>query len=490
MQDGAALDAMERAMLGAVEHSEGHPLDWIDWTIRQAEYVALTSWCAYSLFRAGNQVGKTYVGAALTIWACLGYHPGGALTRPPIEAWVVCTSWSQAVAIMATVWDLCPKDVLAPGQTFDRRRGFGKDNPALVFANGSIIRFRTTNQGAGALAGSTVDWIWIDEPTDEAIYRELQKRVMRRAGRLIITLTPVNRDCSWLAEMVTRGAIREVHARLDTAALTFSGSGELMTLLDGTPMDAAWIAEQRRVTPPLWVPVVLDGEWDAGVQGVFFANFDPAVHVSAAVRLRAPATAKLRWMLGIDYAAADRDYGQCAILCRVLEVPRANGGGVDCWIYVVDEVVLGGAADSDEFAAELAAMLDRQGIQWSQIAYVHGDNPVASRWEEKSNVNTMRSMAQRLRVPQKALKPRILNAKDGVRSSGSLTHGCRYVYAALAKRRLMIHPRCTHLTKGLQTWDFTIDHPYKDVIDALRYALKRLIFPGGGSSHVSVRVAA
>ena len=477
MTEDAGVDLLEE-MENAADHGEAHPLLYMDWTFRQDEFVALVKRAQYALFRAGNQIGKTMVGAGLTIEAC---------TAAKIEAWVVCTSWSQSVAIMAKVWQLVPKDQVRRGQRFSRRSGFGKDNPALEFTNGSILRFRTTNQGAEALAGATLDWIWIDEPTDEEIYRELQRRVSRRGGKLIITLTPVNRDCTWLRKLVESGAIPEVHAPLDSRALTFSRTGIRMRLNDyrRTVMDDAWITEQIRVTPAAWVPVVIHGEWETRIEGVFYKCFDASKHVSATVKLRVPVGAKLRWYLGIDYAAADRDFGQCASLCRVLEVPRA-AGGYDCWVYIADEVVMGGVADSDEFAGEVLAMLDRQGIEWTDLSAIHGDNPVTSQWEQKSNLNTMRCVAQRLGVPVKALRPRVLNAKDG-RGGGTagFDHGVRTLYGWIARDRLMVHPRCTHTIKGLQTWDLSKLHPYKDICDGFRYALKPILFrygPGASAS--------
>ena len=125
----AELRDLEAAFAGWGEHVEDHPLDWMDWTRRQWEYVELVARCTLALFRAGNQVGKTVVGAALTIARCLGYDLAtGTRLTAPIEAWVVCTSWSQAVAIMTKVWSLVPKDELAPGQRFNPRSGFGKEN--------------------------------------------------------------------------------------------------------------------------------------------------------------------------------------------------------------------------------------------------------------------------------------------------------------------------------------------------------------------------
>lgn len=463
--DLAELEAM---FLTVSDHAANHPLDWCDWTYRQQEFIALARASEIALFRAGNQVGKTHVGAGLTIGACL---------EKPIEAWVVCTSWSQAVAIMTKVWDLVPKDAIRPGQNFSRRSGFGKDNPALEFANGSIIRFRTTNQGAEALAGATVDWIWIDEPTDEEIYRELEKRLGRRKGRMIITLTPVNRDCRWLRELVDDGAIPEVHARLDDRALTFERTGERMTLPDGTPLDDAWIERAAKKTPMAWRPVVLHGEWDMRVVGQFFDNFDRERHVTAAPQWAASPAPRPRWTLGLDYSAADRDYGQCAVLSQV-QTTSDRSGPVDR-IHVVDEVVLAGSATNEELARKVLQMLARHGLRWRDLSEVWGDLPVAASAIERSNVETARAIARETGVPLTALLPRIGNTKEGRGSYGSRSSGCRYLYERLATGQITIDPRCTHLCDGLDKWDYSEDHPYKDIIDALRYGLRSVIFRAG-----------
>lgn len=485
----ALLDELEDAVRALSDHVTDHPLDHMDWTHKQWEFVALVSGCPLALLRAGNQIGKTVVGAGLTIARCLGYDlHTGALRPVPIEAWVVCTSWAQSVAIMGKVWDLVPKDALASGQRYNPRTGFGKDNPALVFANGSVLRFRTTNQGAEALAGATIDWVWIDEPTDLDIFRELQKRVLRRAGKLLITLTPINRPCEWLHELVDKNVVREVHAKLDAAALTFRGSGQRMRLADGTPMDDAWIAEQRRVTPAMFAPVVIDGEWEVRPEGVFFKNWNPQKHVRDNVTTHLGTGARLTWRLGIDYAAADREFGQVAVLAKCLEVTRRDGSR-DVFVHVVDEVVVSGATTTEQFADDVLSMLQRNGVRWSELATVYGDNPVQSAHEAKSNTATSRRVAYRLSLPVNALRPRLLSAKDGPRHQSLREPGCRFLFAQLEMTRLFVHPRCRHLIKGFETWDYSESHPYKDVVDALRYALKPVIFPYGALTGAILRAA-
>lgn len=90
----------------------------------------------------------------------------------------------------------------------------------------------------------------------------------------------------------------------------------------------------------------------------------------------------------------------------------------------------------------------------------------------------------------RALKPVILSAKDGPRASSLKHPGSRWLYAQLVMQRLWVHPRCKHLTKAFEVFDYSDDHPYKDVIDALRYGLKPVIFKWGANSSPTIRMAA
>jgi phage terminase large subunit-like protein len=477
------LHAILRDLEALRSRIEAAPLEHIRWTPPQNTW--LTSPAPRKLLRAGNQLGKTWSAMAEVIYRATGTHPHYATHKPPVEIWVVCTSWSQSVAIMRKFWDLVPRDVIRPTR-FDPRNGFGKDNPAVVFLNGSVVRFRTTNQGPEALAGATIHYVAVDEPCDEDIYRELDRRVLRNAGSIGITLTPINRPCGWLRELVEAGSIEEVHATLTVDNLTPTGASGPLRLLDGTPMDQDWIDLQRRLTPPSYAPVVLDGEWETRPFGVFFSCFDRARHINGAVRLD-PARGAIKWVLGIDYAAADRQYGQVGVLSQVQSYADDKGRRQEL-IYVVDHAAMPGVASSEQFASEVASMLTRNGLRWRELASVYGDNPIATRWVEKSNLNTSRAMARELSIPLSALTPRILSAKDGSPSAGAMDTGCRYIYEGLAAGRIILHPRCEVLATGFEQWDYTRDHPLKDILDAFRYSLKDFIFRyGSGHSGTVVR---
>jgi hypothetical protein len=308
----------------------------------------------------------------------------------------------------------------------------------------------------------------------------------RTGGRLAITYTPANRDCSWIRELTEAGTIAEVHARLVPEALIPVGSSEPLRLDDGTPMDAAWIAEERRRTPPSYAAIVLDGEWEGVPEGRFFRCWDPARHLNPTARLD-PARGRIWRCLGIDYAAAPREFGQTAVLCEVQQHRDPKGRTREA-ILVVDEVVMPGVASNPQFAAALVEMLGRAGLRWSDLDLVHGDNPVASRWVEKSNIETARALARELGLRPDALQPRILSAKEGRLSAGARDRGCRYLYEHLADGALLVHPRCRLLADALATWDGTDRHEAKDRVDALRYGLKPWIFPRGAHG-ATLRIA-
>jgi len=474
------VSSLLAALRGVTASFEDDPLRWIRWTPPQDAIHRLQA--KRKLFRAGNQLGKSWSALAEVIWRATGTHPHYETKAPPIEAWVVCTSWSQAVAIMGKFHFLCPAGMVdvAASSRYTSRNGYGKDNPACVFKNGSVVRFKTTKQGPTALQGATLDYVLIDEPTTPEIYRELDRRLTRTGGSLCLSLTPVNIDCSWIEQAVEEGVISEVHALLTAENLTpvprptDTFTPEPFREEDGTLMDADWIKDQWRKVPSAFAPVVLDGEWNIRPEGVFFDIFDPRVHVSSEVRLDAQ-RGQVRWCLGIDYAAANRDHGQVAVLTQVQQIKDDKGRSEEV-IFVRDCVVVSGVMTNKQFARLILDMLDAHGIVWSDIDEVYGDNPVQSRYGYRSNIETGKALARHMGIGYRALQPRLKNVKDGAAAAGMVMAGCRYLYERLAEGRFMVHPRALPVIEAMQTWDLDTRHPAKDRIDAVRYALKGYIF--------------
>jgi phage terminase large subunit-like protein len=437
-------------------------------------------------FRAGNQLGKSFAGLRWLLDLAAGRHPK-QFREPPLECWIVCTSWSQSVAIMGKFHALLD-DVLVDHEAssnYSTRAAYGKDNPAVVFKNGSVVRFRTTRQGPTALQGSTIHVALLDEPPTLGIYQEVDRRLLRTGGRLGMCFTPAHVPCGWIKDLTDKGVISETHAKLTVENLTPLGCDEPLRLLDNRLMDQEWIDEQWRATPEIYADVVLDGAWEGRPVGRFFKTFDPAIHAQA--RALSPGRGPVRLVLGIDHAAAGREFGQCAVLAQVQQF-RTEDERTREAVNVMDEVVMVGSATSEEFGRQIVSMLARHGIRWSDLWRAYGDIPASSRVAYKGNQELERAIARATGAHVYSLRPRIKGAKEGRGAAGLLDAGCRYIYAAISDQLLNVHPRAAHTIDGLNTWDMSPSHPKKDVCDALRYALKDFAVPFHQRNNVGVRI--
>ncbi len=446
-------------------------LPFIRWLPGQLRFLQSDS--RRKLYRAGNQsLGKTTAGLADVHWTAAGAHPYLRRPRPPTESWVICQSWSQSVSIMGKFWKLIPKAQLDPSTEFDPRVGFRGRNPMVQYRNGSIVRFKTTGQGAGNLAGATIHHVLIDEPTHPRLYEELNKRVLKTGGSISLCMTPINGPVAWLREMVEQGQVEDIHTPLTPEALIPVGSHGPLRLDDEhrTPMDADWIAELRRMTIPADAPVVIDGEWETRVSGRLFVAWDASTMKSAVLP-----GGSVELYLGIDYGAGDRAYAQTAVLVAVQNY--TSGGRRYQRIHVLDERTADGTTTSKQNAASVLDMLKANGISWRDLDGIFGDKPVRSRFVQKSNVTMMGDIARLLGVTFNRLEPRIKRAKSGRGNRpGSVSEGCAFLHQAMVRGDFRVHSRCSRLLEGLDKWDYTTSHPLKDIIDALRYSLKDYIF--------------
>tara|TARA_R110002110_G_scaffold349256_3_gene559456 strand:- start:83 stop:1531 length:1449 start_codon:yes stop_codon:yes gene_type:complete len=458
----SALKRLRSATLDLQESTDDGLINFIKWTPPQAEFHAMAA--KRKLLRAGNQVGKSVCGLGQVIMSCIGTYEHSQ--PPPIEAWVVTTSWAQGVALHKKFWELCPKSALTERSrgAFDARRGFGKDNPAVVFNNGSIVRFRTSQQGATALSGSTIDLVHIDEPCDEEIYRELDRRLLRRNGNLIITLTPINKYVGWLKELVDDGIVAEVHARMVPENFVPIGSNRPLCLAGGVPMDQAWIDEQRRTTLKRYAPVLLDGEWETRSASPVFEAFELGVHVTELIP-----TKDVKVALGIDHGSG-RNFKQIGVLVAV------DDRGENTKVYVIDEAASDGDTTPDQDADAYLQMLRRNGLQWHDLDHVYGDKEYGGRGDglgRKSNRELTRALMRKMHMGAGVpLVPSIRQAKTGRGGGrGSVYRGCEWLHRAMLREgHFTCHPRCTRVLASFSHFDFR-DSDYKDSIDALRYSV-------------------
>lgn len=434
------------------------------------------------LYRAGNRMGKSTVGAAELIFRARGKHPFKQVPPAPVRLALVCFSMAQSIPIQRVLWELLGEHEgteLEEDTEFSVRTGFRGHRPVVQFKNGSEITIYSNAQGAGALSGSEYHWILLDEPPAEDVFGECRARVRNTGGGIGITLTPINGPpLPWLQKLCEEDEdgsdpkVRDIHVRLTPESQISPLTKLPRRTKDGRPWDAAFIAEQRRMENPIDAPIRLDGEWEARTEGQFFACFDPERHVTRELPGR-----EMKLALGIDYAAADRELGMCAVLTGIDLVKEEDGRTLP-HLYVLDEVVVPGNTTMEVFARAILRGLQDHGIGWHELDYVFGDIPAKTRFVASSNLELTRWLSRHLRVDKNHLLPKVGSAKEGPGGSAGRKRTkdirCRWMYGQIAGDRVRVHPRCKTLIKGLQEWDYGDRHEMKDVCDAFMYGLRDL----------------
>lgn len=489
----------------------------LTWRPLPTQYTFLASPHGRRLLRAGNQWGKTTAGAVDLIAAVTGVNPwcpemampafinrrGQSRIAEPgeqggIEAWVVCASWSQSAAVQKKIYELLPKHLLHPDDTYDEVQGFGVKDPKFRVKHKSggwsLVRIKTMGQGGLRLASATIQYAWFDEPPEtERIYTEITKRVMRagRFGRVILTMTPINAPVAWIKKAVEEEKrIEDHHARMEPkefCPMVPAGEGRWVhgptpvILADGTVCNQAWIDSILADTPAHEVDVICHGEWEGRAVGAYFGPvFRPAQHVADV-----PLTGRWRLLLGVDHG--HQPGKQCAVLVLARKV------GLHWQVYVLDEYVdATGTAKPEDDAKAILQMIRRHGWDWHNLDEARGDRiHMKGTDSEKSNEDLMvhLSLSLELAAPR-LLRPQVETAKQGSgHLQGSVKAGTRWLYHAMARPGgFHLHPRCKVGKVAIERYvEKDDEYGSKDWLDALRYALDGLIFERDTAPGAAVR---
>lgn len=446
------------------------------------------------LVRTGNQhSGKTTALLYEVICRCSGNHPFLKVKKPPIHAWVVCASREQSVPIQQKFVDLLPEDCLINLDEFHPTKGFPLHNTVARFKNGSTVRFKTTNQGAISFAGATIDLVAFDEPpTSQGHFNEARSRVMRRAGYLLVAMTPINAGpMDWLKDLVDRGVISETWAPLSPEMMIPVGEASPIRLADGTPCDDAWIAKLRDEAIPSEAAVRIDGEWEARAGDRYFPAFRRWTHHITKDGL---GDGNWKLMVGIDHG--EDIAKQCAVAVAV-QINVVNGKK-RYKIHVLDEYATDKYSSTEDDAQGILDMLSRQGLNWGDVDEAWGDREVrsgAQRIGGKGNRDLFDEMSRIMRnEPWYSATARICSIRTVKRGQGrlqgSVREGCEFLHQRMIKEgEFYIAANCTRLIEALDRWDGTSGSIYKDPIDALRYALNSLVFDKPARAVQSIRRA-
>jgi phage terminase large subunit-like protein len=159
------------------------------------------------LFMAGNQLGKTYAGAAEAAMHLTGRYPrdwlgirfdrpismlagseSGELTRDGVQRLLVGPPKIEAEWGTGYV----PKDALID---WSRRSGVpdALDSITVKHISGgaSVVGFKSYDQGRAKWQATTVDLVWFDEEPPEDVYSEGVTRTTATKGYVYLTYTPL-----------------------------------------------------------------------------------------------------------------------------------------------------------------------------------------------------------------------------------------------------------------------------------------------------------
>lgn len=171
---------------------------------KQADFHAAGSHYRERLFRAGNQLGKTFAGAAEMSYHLTGEYPAwwrGRRWDRPIRAWV---GGKSSIDVRDAPVRLLLGEATARGTGLVPKRRIIDIAPARGIADGvdyvavrhvsgrdSTLTVKTYDQGRERWQASTLDLVWFDEEPPADIYTEGLTRTNATSGCVYITFTPL-----------------------------------------------------------------------------------------------------------------------------------------------------------------------------------------------------------------------------------------------------------------------------------------------------------
>ena len=163
-----------------------------------AAKAALEAETTATLVVGGNRSGKTKLGSTLAAAWALGMDGPGvqewarandldirAIPRRPGR--VCCTALTGHETLRITLPAV--KELLPSSTRWMNSTGHGE--PSCRTPGDGFMVFKSNDQGARAFQGDQWDYLWIDEEGDESVYDEARMRLVDRAGRCVLTLTPL-----------------------------------------------------------------------------------------------------------------------------------------------------------------------------------------------------------------------------------------------------------------------------------------------------------
>lgn len=193
------LDPGYTQVLWEYEHSRTEPM--IPGQLHPKQVELLNSPARHRFAFWGNQVGKSTVGAIDVVLTALGRHPVDRWA-PPTTQWASALTWELWENILLPellTWIPRDRIVSAPEPYVHSTK-----RHILVRAdNGAISRItgKAAEQGAAKYQSARIHKAWLDEEHPEAVWNEMQPRLLRHGGRTINTMTPL-KGLTWIYQRI------------------------------------------------------------------------------------------------------------------------------------------------------------------------------------------------------------------------------------------------------------------------------------------------
>lgn len=400
-----------------------------------------------------NQTGGTVGGAVETLWHMTGRHPYFEVPPPPVRWRLVTYSNSQSLEIEEKLWDMLPNELLAPECRYDEDRGFRVGSRRILRLakrwGGSSLTIVTQGQRTLGKASATLDGVWFDEPPEETDYSEGVKRIMRRRGKVLLTMTPIGRPVEWCREEVKRGALTCLHYPLTPEWVGFYSQAEIDAIIEET------LPAER--------PQRIYAEWDGVTPDRYYGAWNDDRIVAPDFELPGGDY----WVgVGIDHGEGAKK--QIGVLAYV---DQETGD-----TYLWDCAESTGKTDSARDALALVDMLAEHGLPPEAPDEWRGDHNTGGKSEAGLLANQLLEQEIADYVGRSRLSPpcRILMARKG---PGSVAAGAGLLHRAMVRNQLWVHPRCAPVIDHFRHWRGPRDGSAKNQAlthagDAVRYILR------------------
>lgn len=157
----------------------------------------------------GNQLGKSTLGAVVTVARCLGHWPKSISGKEIPLHWAPNTCRGQRYLAAGETFEVSLRDTIVPKLqelvTPDMLERPPKRNSLGIpthwkFKSGAELVLQSYQQTIEAYEGAVWDGVWFDEPCPVEIFTAVRRGCLARQAQILITATPLGADASWMLD--------------------------------------------------------------------------------------------------------------------------------------------------------------------------------------------------------------------------------------------------------------------------------------------------